>query len=260
MLENALDINSAVLLGELTVNGKRESAIFPERSFKTADRLITVDAPDGSGKGTIALIIQQQLSLKHGPDNVLLVCPNRFDQSPEALEIGKKLKNQRDLSPSSTRHNSHFMASLMLNYRTVIFPALESGKIVIVDSSEVRALAYMLDRGSADAVGSTLRWIKSGRATLRLLAGNRVLVRVSPEDCLSNIDARGKKDYGDPIDLTEAQRRADCYTLAVLVVKRLKQDRPSIWINVDNPRTETADIKTHLNQLVSERIIPCLNF
>lgn len=260
MIEKGVNINHAIVSGELIIKGRNERTIFSERLFATTDRLITVDGPDGSGKGVIALEIQQQLALKYGSDNICLVSPNRFDQSPRAQEIGKKLKSQPDLSPSSVRHNSHFMASLMLNYKTVIFPALKSGKIVLVDSSEIRSLAYMLDRGSSDSVESILRWIKSGRATSKFLAGNRVLIKVDPEDCLANIEARKKRDYGDPVDFNEAKRRADCYFLAIQVLMNLKQDHPSNWIVVDNPRIERGDINARLNQLVANAIIPQLRF
>lgn len=243
---------------ELAIKSLTERSLPPKPLFRTVNNLITVDAPDGSGKGVIAALIWQQLSSIYGDRNVLLVSPNRFDQSPQALEIGKKLKNQPDLSPSSVRHNSHFMATTMVNYRTVISPALEAGKIVVVDSSEIRSLAYILDRGSSDAVRSTLRWIRSGRATAGILAGNRILVRVSPEDCLANIDARGKKDYGDPVDYGEALKRSDCYTLSVLYLKGLNQDFPSHWLNIENPRVETDNIDVYLNQLASRKIIPYL--
>lgn len=259
MVENGFDIDWAIAAGELIVKGRNEKSIFAERSFITANRLITVDAPDGSGKGAIALRIQQQLSLKYGSDNVLLVYPNKFDQSPSALEIYTKLKNQPDLSLDSVHHNLHYMAASMLNYKTVISPALESGKIVVVDSSEIRLLAFMFDRGSEEAINSTLRWIKRGRVTNNILAGNRVLIKVEPGDCLANINARGKKDYGDPVDLSEAKRRANCYTVAIKVLKGLKQDHPTNWIAVDNPRIETSDIGSHLDQLVSEKVIPRLN-
>lgn len=243
---------------EVIIRSLAEQSLSPERLFKTSNNLITVDAPDGSGKGAVASLIWQQLSSIYGGNNVLLVSPNRFDQSPQALEIGKKLKNQPNLSPSSVRHNSHFMATTMVNYRTVISPALEAGKIVVIDSSEIRSLAYMLDRGSSDAVRSTLKWIRSGRATSGILAGNRIIVTVSPDDCLANINTRGKRDYGDPIDYDEALRRADCYTLSILYLKGLKQTSFAHWIDVENPRVETDDVDAYLNQLISKKVIPYL--
>lgn len=260
MIELSVDGAISDNFDEVVVRSSAKQSLSLKRLFRTANNLITVDAPDGSGKGVIASLIWQQLSLIYGDNNVILVSPNRFDQSPQALEIGEKLKSQANLSPSSVRHNSHFMATTMVNYKMVISPALGAGKIVVVDSSEIRSLAYMLDRGSANAVKSTLRWIKSGRATAGILAGNRILVTVSPEDCLANINARGKRDYGDPVDYYEALRRAYCYTLSVLYLKGLKQDPPSHWISIDNPRVETDDVSVYLNQLISRKIIPCLYF
>ncbi|OGE20525.1 hypothetical protein A3A14_00490 [Candidatus Daviesbacteria bacterium RIFCSPLOWO2_01_FULL_43_38] len=258
MVELSVDRAISDNFDEVLIRSLAERSFARERLFRTANNLITVDAPDGSGKGAIASSIWQQLSSIYGDSNVLLVSPNGFDQSPQSLEIGKKLKNQPSLSPSSVRHNSHFMATTMVNYRTVIFPALEAGKIVVVDSSEIRSLAYILDRGSSAAIRSTLRWIRGGRATFGLLAGNRILVTVSPDDCLANINARGKRDYGDPVDYNEALKRADCYALSILYLKGLKQDSPSNWINVENHRIETDDVDAYLNQLVSRKIIPYL--
>jgi len=260
MIELSVDRAISDNFDEAVIRSLAEQSLLPEYLFRTAHNLITVDAPDGSGKGIIASLIRQQLSSVYGCNNVLLVSPNRFYQSPQALEIGKKLKNQPNLSPSSVRHNSHFMATAMVNYRTVISPALEAGKIVVIDSSEIRSLAYMLDRGSSDAVRSTLRWIRSGRTTSGILAGNRILVTVSPDDCLANINARGKRDYGDPIDYDEALKRANCYSLSVLYLRGLKQDYPSHWIYIENPRIEVDDVSVYLNQLVSRKIIPFLSF
>lgn len=90
------------------------------------------------------------------------------------------------------------------------------------------------------------------------MAGNRILITVSPDDCLANINARRKRDYGDPINYDEALKRADCYTLSVLYLRGLKQDSPSHWINIENPRIEADDVSICLNQLVSRKIIPSL--
>lgn len=228
--------------------------------FKTIDHLITIDAPDGSGKGEIAGILAQQLSDIYGTERVLLTSPNRFDQSPQALRIGTKLKEKPWLLPQSAHHNSHYMAALMLNYQNVILSALDLGKLVIIDSSEIRSLAYILDKGSIEAIESTIRWIKSGRATAGTLAGNRIVLCTGTEDCLANIRARGKQDYGDPINVAEATRRQHCYDSSVTLIKSLKQDNQTNWINVDNPRVKVSDINDHLIKLVGERIIPHLRF
>jgi thymidylate kinase len=250
------DITRAVAGGQLIIEGRAEQSLYPERRFMVCDRLITVDAPDGSGKGVFAEIICEQLALRYGKDNVLLVKPTRFDDSPEARGLQERLMAKRDLAVDSVRHNTHFMAAVMLNYKTAIVPALDGGKIVVVDSSEVRSLAFMLDRGTPSAIASTLRWIRSGRATTGIIAGNRVIVNATPEDCLANIDARGKRDYGDPMDIKEAERRLDCYGVAFAALGRLNTDIPINIISVDNPRVEVPNIATHLDELVSRQVIP----
>ena len=252
-----VDVSAALASGYLTIQGRDERSLFSECLFTTVDRLITVDGPDGSGKGAISRKLKEQLAAIYGADNVLLVCSNRFDLSPKAREIGESLKRQPWLSPDSVRHNAHYLAASMVNYQTVISPALEAGKFVVIDSSEIRALVYILDGGTEAAVRSTLRWIKSGKATSHLLAGNRVLLHTCPDDCLENIRARGKMDYGDPTSVDEAQRRADCYCLVAQMMKGLRQDRPSNWIDVTNPRVE-KDVDAYLNQFVAETIIPRL--
>lgn len=250
------DIARAVAEGQLVVEGRAEQSMYPERRFTVCDRLITVDAPDGSGKGVFAKIICDQMALKYGKDNVLLAKPTRFDDSPEARSMQERLMAKKDLASDSVRHNIHFMAALMLNYKTVVIPALDSGKIVVVDSSEVRSLAFMLDRGTPSAIASTLRWIRSGTATAGIIAGNRVIVNATPEDCLANIDARGKRDYGDPINIEEAKRRLSCYDIAFASINRLNTDTPVNIIAIDNPRVEIPNISTYLSELVSEQIIP----
>lgn len=252
------DVNPAIISQNLVVNGRQEKDLYPEHQFHTNNRLITVDAPDGSGKGAFAESLYRQLIEKFGEGNVVLVQPTRFELTEKGLKLLEKLKSQQGLKSNSVRHNLHFMATLMVNYQDVISKALDSGKIVVADSSEIRSLAFMFDRGTEATIQSTVRWIKSGTATNDLSAGNRVFINTSPEDCLANIFARGKVDYGDPTTPQEAQRRLDCYTLAIQVISGLKQDRPSNIIQVDNPRVEVLDIKGYIDHLVAQNIIPKL--
>lgn len=252
------DINPAIASQNLTINGRQEKDLYPEHQFHTNNRLITVDAPDGSGKGSFAESLHRQLAERFGEDNVILVQPTRFELTERGLKLLEKLKSQQGLKSNSVRHNLHFMAALMVNYQDVISKALDSGKLAVADSSEIRSLAFMLDRGTEAAVQSTLRWIKSGTATNDLSAGNRIFIKTSPEDCLANIFARGKVDYGDPISPQEAQRRSDCYALAVQVISGLKQDRPSNIIQVNNPRVEVSDIRGYIDHFVAQNIIPKL--
>jgi len=250
------NVSEAMMSKEIIAAGRNEVDLYPEHEFKVQKKLITVDAPDGSGKGAFAESIFRQLSAIHGENRVVLVQPTRFELSGKGMELLTKLKTQKGLSSDSVRHNLHFMAALMANYQDIISVALNDGKIVIADSSEIRSLAFMLDRGTEATIRSTLRWIKSGRATNNIAAGNRVFINTPPEDCLSNILSRGKVDYGDPTTQVEAIRRDNCYKLAIEMFGRLKQDVPSNIINIANPRVETPEIKKHIDQLVADKIIP----
>jgi|CXWL01.1.fsa_nt_gi thymidylate kinase len=241
--------------GDIPVGKKVEKEISPDFEFKIARRLITVDAPDGSGKGAIAKVLFELFVKKYGKDKVLLICPTRFDQSDKARYFEERLKNRPEIPKDSVYHNIHFLAAMAENYRSLIKPALEGGKIVIADSSELRSLAFILDRGTLATIESTIKWLKSGVATQDILGGNRIMVEVSPEDCLANIDARDKRDYGDPKDIVEAQRRQECYGLATQVIRTLKTSEPQNWIMVSNPRVQTVDIAAYLNTLVSEKVI-----
>lgn len=235
-----------------------EAELYPEHKFKLEQKLITVDAADGSGKGAYSESLRKQLSAKYGDDKVILVQPTRFEVTEKSRALYEKLKQQPGLKYDSVRHNLHFMAALMVNYRDLIAPALADGKIVIVDSSEIRSLAFMLDRGTDETVHSTLRWIKSGRATAGIAAGNRIFIESTPQDCLANIAARGKTDYGDPTSIDEAIKRYNCYVTANRTIYTLKQDKPSNLLVVNNPRIESSNVTEHIDEIVRKNILPRL--
>lgn len=228
------------------------------KTFKVEPNLITIDAPDGSGKGTIAKHLTKKLKEKYGNNNVLLISPTRFDESDSAKKFGIKVAEIKNLKNSSRKHNSCYMAALAHNYRDVISQKLTDGKIIIADSSEIRSLAFISDIGKEEAVSSTIRWIKSGRATNKIISGNRLLLNTSPEDCLANIKTRGKCDYGDPTNINEAVKRQNCYYQAINLIKNLETDSPVNWVEVQNDRYTDNSIDEHINQLINQTIIPRL--
>lgn len=238
-----------------------ERAAFYEsikRGLTVHPRLITVDGPDGSGKGTYTNEIYRQLSGLCGNDNVVFVSPTRFDQSDAATLVEENLKTHESLSPDSLLHNTRFMAALRENYRHVILPSLNNGKVVVADSSEIRSLAFIFDWGSLPTVESTLRWLISGRGTQGISAGNRVIIQTPPEDCLANINARGKIDFGDPRNSDEATRRQQAYDGSVEFYRSLNYVGQVNWITLDNPRISNGNVQQQIADITRSKILPSL--
>lgn len=227
--------------------------------FESANNLITVDGPDGSGKGTIVRVLLDVLIERYGQESTVHVVPGRFDQSQEAMRFGIKVKQLAD-DPSTVEHNECFLGALAANYRTVIQPELKKGKIVIADSSEIRSLAYIWDRGLEDAIYSTCLWIAGGKATEGILAKHRIILQTPPEDCLRNVLMRGKIDHGDPLNIAEAIRRQASYMVAERFVKELKTTAETSWIYLENARHEDPPrLYEHLRARILDCVLPELN-
>jgi len=222
------------------------------------NKLITVDAPDGSGKGEMVNALCFALADIYGKESVVKLSPGRFDVSVESLKFQSLLINNK-LSSTSKEHNACFLGALGANYEHVIKPLVNEGKLVIADSSELRALAYILDTGSAEAIEDTYKWIDRRQATAGIIARNRILIRTSPKDCLNNIFSRGKLDYGDPQDLIAMKRRHQMYKSAEEYIRDKDITFQVNWLSIPNKRYSDAKrLHEHLRSLIMTSIIPFL--
>ncbi len=208
--------------------------------FDTSSLLITVDGPDGSGKSTFSEILTLQLQKEIGQEAVILVKPTRFDASDRSREIGKELEKSGNLREDSLEHNSFFLDALHLNYENVICPFLKQGKIIVVDSSEIRSLAYILERGSIEARDDTIKKIRNGFLTNYIRAGNRIVLKASPQELLKNLSKRDKQDKADPRSIKEAELRISSYETAVRLIKLFQGSAGVRWFFIETKHTPSS--------------------
>lgn len=234
-----------------------EKEYCPEKEFNINKKIISVDGIDGVGKSSFTERLTKILKEKYGQENVMLMKPTRFSESKGAKKYGDILHGRDDLAVNSRKHNLYFIGALHKNYQEIM-NYVNQGKIVVLDSSEVRALAYMLDRGENDAITSTLMWLRSGRLTGNVLPGNRIFLNADAREILENLGGRKKADKGDPVDIQGVQNRLNSYRQALEKVKNLKTDKAVNWINVHNPRL-TKDVESGLDKVIRDQVIDRLD-
>jgi len=240
-----------------SLKAKIERKNYEEKVFNVNYNLISVDAPDGAGKSTFVKLLQKQLQEKYGTEKVVLLAASDFNASDGARHYGQEFSEMTGVKQFSRKHNLYFIGAINKNYREAIAEYLAQDKIVVLDSSEIRALAFMLDMGDEEAISSTTDWLKSGRLTSSLLPGNRIILKVSPEDSQRNLNRRPKLDHGDPTSLAEMEKRQACYQLAIEEVKGAKTESPVNWLSVENP-SEDNDIEQKLTERIEKQVIPFL--
>ncbi len=236
-----------------------EKNYYPNKEFYVDNKIISIDGIDGIGKSNFAEKLTRILQEKYGKEGVVLVRPTKFSESEEAKKYGDTLREKKDLPLNSRKHNLYFVGALHKNYEKMIKDYINQGKIVVLDSSEIRALAYMLDKGDGDAIDSTLKWLRSGRLTGDVLPGNRIILEADNQDILNNLQKREKIDPGDPVDIQGVQNRLNNYNEAIDSVKKLKTNEPTNWIDVQNPRI-TENVELGLDKIIREQVLNKLKF
>ena len=119
-----------------------------ERPILTVEpRIITIDGVDGVGKSSIAQKIFESLQRQYGESSVIIA--NKLI-GPEQKRL-QKLINDKNLSNKKQIDNAY---SAMINrmYKEVVIPAINAGKIVIIDRSEIDLLRYAIEGGERGLV------------------------------------------------------------------------------------------------------------
>lgn len=202
--------------------------------------LISIDGPDGSGKSTFSRILLEFLQKR--TDNhrdVVLVKPTYFETSPEAILIKQKLEFSENIKVYSREHNNFYLEAMRINYQKIVIPYLEKEKIVILDSSEIRALAFNLAKAEKDAIFDTKEKIKNGFLTDNIFPDVRIILDGSSFSLFKNLKTKNFLDTGDPINLQEVCKRRDAYIEAVKFVNDLNYEK--------NIRVYNFKIKHSLN-------------
>jgi len=69
-----------------------------------------------------------------------------------------------------------YAAGVNREYEEIIIPALNEGKIVIVDLSKVDLLRYAIEHDNKTSIKKRKKYIQDGSITHRLLVGNRIFL------------------------------------------------------------------------------------
>ncbi len=193
-------------------------------------RLISIDGPDGAGKSTLARILPDLI----GPSGVVVVRPTCFHGSAGAIKCGRRFKAAgSNVARGSQPHNAFFLDPMEANFADTIVSGLNSGALVILDSSEIRALAFVLDSCDDSAVQDTKRRIASGELTCGLKPLVRIILDGSANDLWMNLKTKESLDIGDPQDVQAVYRRKAAYAEAVKFVRENGSAAETLWINID---------------------------
>lgn len=227
--------------------------------FKVSFFLVSIDGPDGAGKSNFTQVLVSKLKTYLGDDRIELIKPSYFDVSSGSQRVGQKLASlEGKFRPHSRLHNNFFLAAMTVNYRNVILPAIRSGKIIILDSSEIRALAFMIDKGSPDAVRDTITRIQKGVLACGIQPKIRVILEGNPEDLYRSLSTKNSLDSGDPRGIQEIERRIEAYQKAISLIRQLKVSEPVDW-RIINTCHVNGSLQEYFSNLIDQaRIIPAL--
>jgi len=224
--------------------------------FSVSPYFITIDGPDGAGKSTLAKIVSTKLSST-------AIKPTYFSTSPQALAIELELKKKGITDKASVEHNAFFLRALEENYRYVILPSVDSRRVIVADSSEIRALAYALDNSSNEAIADTKRKIASSRLTCGLHPCLRVVLIGSDEDLWSNLSTKSGLDYGDPQNVQQVADRKLAYTQTVEFIMGISGSKTHwLVVNVEHVQSDIniyfsgiADMITECYKMLTSKLL-----
>ncbi len=199
-----------------------------------APGLITLDAPDGTGKTTLSKYVADCLAANFGIDNVVLLSATNY------LLEGKGIDNLRraaeNVNGNSLLLDKIYCASTNRAYSDVIKPALEAGKKVVVDRSEVDLIRYSLECGGETSFNLRQGYVNNGVITNGLWAGNRVYLTGSPSDIWENLMERGPKSKYDPKCKEDVEKRMKFQKLAEDEISTVPFSGSQTVIRIENKR------------------------
>lgn len=228
--------------------------------FKVSPFLISIDGPDGAGKSSFAQVLVSKLKLYLDSDKIKLIKPSYFDTSFRAQYIGRKLTLLKSkLVAHSKLHNNFFLAAMTVNYRDIILPTIRSKNIAVLDSSEIRALAFITDKGTLGAFKDTVMKIKRGALTCGIQPKIRIILDGSPEDLYQNLKTKNSLDNGDPYTIKEIERRIKSYRRAIDVVQKLNVDKIVDWRVIKIYHVNNSFLEEYFSNIIDRiEVIPVL--
>lgn len=180
--------------------------------------LIAVEGIDGSGKTTVANFLSSYLKTI-GYDVLLL-------KEPSDSIYGQKIRNSEKRLPAE-EELMLFLLDREIDVKERIKPALESGKIVVMDRYYYSNIAYQSARG-IDA--EKIRQLNEKFAPKPDLV---ILLDVSPETALRRIKPRGRITAFEARDYLEKVRQnflkiADDRTVVVNAEKQIEEVKKDV--------------------------------
>lgn len=195
--------------------------------------LVSIDGPDGSGKSSLSVILKDFIESRNNYySDVSIIKPTYFEMTKEAALIGSKLKKS-NFEIDSLEHNSIFLEAMRVNYQHLVIPSLKKGKMVILDSSEIRALAFVLDRKNDEAILDTKDKIISDFLTLGITPNIRIFLDGSEYDLFCNLQTKQFLDSGDPKNIFEISERRKAYFYAINFISNLEKRKNVVYYNFD---------------------------
>jgi thymidylate kinase len=227
--------------------------------FIAHPRLISVDGPDGVGKGTFCGVLKSMLEKALGEERVVLTSGTRFEATPDSQRLGQVVRRVAD---NAVARNRLFLLSTRQIFRRIVIPALEVNQVVILDSSTLRHLAFTLATHGSDSpvFTDTRNLVTSGILDFHLFPGTRIILWAPKESLMENLEGRGFTDIGDPTDIEQVQKRIEAYAEAVQIIKGLESRGGTRWIKVENPPLPSDQVKERLSEIIKEDVLPQLPF
>ena len=217
-------------------------------------RIITIDGVDGVGKSSVGQKIFDGLRRRYGEGTVVIA--NKLI-GPEQKRL-QKLINDKNLTNRKQIDNIY---SAMINrmYKEIIVPALNAGKIVIIDRSEIDILRYALESGEKDLIERRKKQIQEGALTHRLWAGNRVFLQASVEDIERNLSQRMQIWPSDPKTRDEIEKRKNMEKEAEKEILSMPCAGETNIIKKENKRCDDRGEREVYLEKLAEEIIEELN-
>ena len=217
--------------------------------------LISVDGPDGCGKTSISKLLEKKLNRDNHYTTALLVKPTYFETTPEAMKIEVELKSAGELIRQYQReHNFYYLRAMRENYINRVLPYLLSNKIVILDSSEIRSLAFNIAMGCQEAVLDTEKRILSGYLTSGVIPDLRIVLTGEDEDLWKNLNSKPCLDTGDPKNIEMVRERKSAYKKAIMFVKKHENKKMNKWIKI-NICHKDRSLHTYFNSIIDTQIM-----
>jgi thymidylate kinase len=217
-------------------------------AFIVTPFLTAIDGPDGAGKSTFSEILAEEFQKIM---RTVLVRPTRFDSSKETMKIQTEFqKKSKRIKPHSKSHNSFFLNTAGTNYRNLVLPLIKDGQFVIVDSSELRALAFILEKGTSQAINDTIDQISRGSLTCSIKPAKRIILFGDPLELHKNLSTKKFLDTGDPKNITEIKRRIKFYRKAIKLIQEI-EGKGVDWIYIRISHSEKP-VKDYFLSLISE--------